>query len=101
MKCQSAADAKHYNHGRLKTDLPNEGTRVREVYDLFQNNKGSILNTTLNELGCDYTTISQLVDFYGLDIRRLGHRKWCLVGEWFGKTYIDYLAESIKPKRKQ
>lgn len=41
-------------------------------------------------------TLYYLRDFYGLDIRNFGRRRWCLVGEWFGKEYKDYIAEKIK-----
>lgn len=101
MKCKSAADIKDWHSRPNKINLPREGTNLRKAYDLFQNNKGVIINTTLRELGIDRGGSNQLIDFYGLDIRKFGYRRWCLVGEWFGKVYVDYLAEKIKPKVKK
>lgn len=81
---------------------PRPGTRLRELYDLLQSHKGkpvpvfgfgsrSVLQPALN----------QLRDFYGLDIRltkgvrKHGNRipEFTLVGEWFGKVYIDYMVK--------
>lgn len=101
MKCASAADVKGHNCNRFKTSLPKAGTKLREVYDLFQANKGIILDGTLKELGVEHGGVLPLIDYYGLDISHLGHRKWCLVGEWFGSTYIDYLADKVKSKVKK
>lgn len=53
--------------------------------------------------------IEMLKNFYGLDIRCFGRAagykgrgsapgRWCLVGEWFGREYKDYLAERIAKK---
>jgi hypothetical protein len=70
------------------SDKPREGSRVREVYDLFYDNKGKVVDfcTTDHRNMC----LNTLIDTYGLDIRRIKKNKWCLVGEWFGKVYVDY-----------
>jgi hypothetical protein len=85
----SAATLKGNNKGRLLKDKPREGTRTRRIYDMFYDNKGKVIDfcTTKNP---DAVIIPQLTDVYGLDIRRIRKNKWCLVGEWFGKVYVDY-----------
>lgn len=70
---------------------PREGTKLREVYDLFQANKGRVISFTRPAA---YITES-LTDYYGLDLRCVGYRKWVLAGEWFGKIYVDYVSERI------
>lgn len=50
----------------------------------------------------DSRRLCSLRDFYGLDIRQVRRGDirvkrisvWCLVGEWFGKIYIDYTADT-------
>lgn len=77
--------------------VPGEGTRLREVYDLFCANKG----TVILEKGQSFNNnVNQLRDFYEMDIRCLrkehiadgGFSRWVLVGEWFGDRYVDYVA---------
>lgn len=69
--------------------LPREGTKLREVYDLFQANKGVAISFKRDH------AVYFLVDFYGLDIRCVRQGQWVLAGEWFGKVYQDYIAERI------
>jgi hypothetical protein len=41
--------------------------------------------------------IDDLKDYWGLDIRSVPNCHYkCLVGEWFGDKYVDYVAEKIK-----
>lgn len=72
--------------------VPREGTKLREVYDLFQANKGRVVHFTRPRSS---DVIAHLIDFYGLDILCLKRGHWVLAGEWFGKIYVDYLAERI------
>lgn len=64
---------------------------------MFQSSKGAPV-----EFGCTSRRvnrgISDLTDYYGLDIRRVGYRRCMLCGEWFGKVYIDYVAERMEKK---
>ncbi len=69
---------------------PREGTKVRAAFDLFCANKGKVVDWCTTKNSC--VIITQLQDTYGLDIRRIKKSKYCLVGEWFGNTYIDYVA---------
>lgn len=73
------------------SSAPREGTKIREVYDLFQANKGRVINFTQPS----GNITDNLTDYYGLDLRCVGYGKWILAGEWFGKIYVDYIAERI------
>src|SRR6266404_2959165 len=77
-----------------KRDLPREGSKIRELYDLFMANKGKIIAISLNLNGDTSSNRRKeyLQDSYGLDIRKVCNGKWILAGEWDGKVYIDYMA---------
>lgn len=92
MRCESVASIKGNSH--FQNPKPREGTRLREVYDLFYLNKG--LPVEFFHSGKDNSSLIKLIDFYGLDIRCISRGKWVLAGEWFGKVYVDYIAEHIK-----
>jgi hypothetical protein len=90
MHTTSVAAMKRQTASRPRRDRPHPNTKIGQVYDYFQANKGKVVPYIQgNTRG---TTMSQLIDVYGLDIRRMGHKQYALVGEWFGKVYIDYLA---------
>lgn len=80
---------------------PREGTRLRECYDLLQANKGIPVEWRRGLV--DSTAVIYLSDYYGLDIRllqkgdsRTGRKPlYVLAGEWFGKVYVDYIAEQV------
>lgn len=81
---------------------PKAGTKIRKLYDMFMQRKGEIVEGKLMDFA-DVKNSSQvsfvirnLNDIYGLDIRRISSKKYCLVGEWFGKDYIDYVAARHK-----
>lgn len=80
--------------GRTAQPRPQPGTALGDAFDLFQANKA--LPILFSHRG---RNITDLVDYYGLDIRRVGKKQYCLVGEWFGKIYIDYLAEKFSKER--
>ena len=110
MRQESAASMKGTRaHYQL---APREGTKLRALYDGFMEHKG--LPFQRNLCPKDHRRIADLKDFYGLDIRMLksgsGNRwegssvpgTWVLAGEWFGKTYVDYIADRIaKHERKE
>ena len=94
--------------------IPREGTHLRALYEQFKANPAQPIYVGINDRR---SAIGQLVDFYGLDIRlfhekrapiRVGcsRMRYWLVGEWFGATYIDYVAdrrrkeERMKPPQK-
>ena len=75
---------------------PREGTKIRTLYDLFYANKGKAVSYNYEK---GKSVLPQLIDIYGLDIRYVGRgrsKQYMLVGEWFGITYVDYLAEELK-----
>jgi hypothetical protein len=72
---------------------PREGTRLRAVYELFQASKGQPI-VFVRRAGCT-RLIDDLIDYYGLDIRCLGRGRWILAGEWFGRVYVDYVAQRL------
>jgi hypothetical protein len=72
--------------------LPREGTKLREIYDLFQANKGLPIAFKSDPHG---TRVANLINFYGLDLRCIRQGKWVLAGEWFGKVYVDYIAQRV------
>ncbi len=99
-RCLPAASIKRGNRrGYTLRQIPLEGTRLRATYDLLMANKGAAINVSLsraygpNDGG---TAISQLRDFYGLDIRKIKNGQWLLAGEWFGRVYVDYVAERLE-----
>lgn len=102
MRCVTASQIKAKSgRGAPCSPEPRAGTRTREVYDLFKNNAGRPVEFCYSKF--DPSIIVRLTDFYGLDIRRLQNgyartgRKsiYVLAGEWFGRVYVDYIAEHI------
>jgi hypothetical protein len=102
MRCMSAAQVKRKNAALNPRQTPREGTQLRKVYDLFYTNKGNPVEFQFHTFK-DSCIIEKLVSFYGLDIRRIKNgnsrvgrsSQWVLAGEWFGKVYIDYIAERL------
>lgn len=100
MRCATVAQCKR-SHSAMLQNVPREGSRLRAIYDLFQSRKGLPVEFYQRRYGAE---IRQLTDFYGFDIRRLqsGNSQtgraslYVLAGEWFGKVYIDYIAERIQ-----
>ncbi len=91
MRQSSAHSIKSYRSGRKPqiSAEPKDGTKTRHLYDIFKANKGRIVRIEL------LYRIEYLRTIYGLDIRTCGKhnsRHYCLVGEWFGRVYIDYIA---------
>lgn len=91
----TAAELKRNKQSHAQ-NIPREGTKIRKVYDLFMGSKGKVIDFKVKQCGkCPRQgsrVISYLIDCYGLDIRRISNGKWCLVGEWFGKVYVDYVV---------
>lgn len=75
----------------MNQQMPRDGTKLRQVYDLFQRNKGNTIEFAVTRQTIA-RQISDLRDYYGLDIIRIGKCQWVLAGEWFGRVYIDYIA---------
>lgn len=102
MRCPTASQIKGVRCAPVQP-LPREGTRTRQVYDLLQANKGRPVDVGMRGPKLS-STIRNLEDFYGLDIRwlqngssRTGRQTlYMLAGEWFGRVYIDYVAEAAQ-----
>jgi hypothetical protein len=106
-RCLSASQIKKARGSKVELrPMPREGTKLRRAYDLFQANKGIPVEFPRTMLGV--AQINNLQDFYGLDIR-IAQRAYekdgygnnrpplsMLAGEWFGRVYIDYVAERIE-----
>jgi hypothetical protein len=85
----------------LMRERPAHGTLIGDLYERFMAAKGKPI-----ELSTEYISprMAALTDYYGLDIRlvqRANKRKgfkstYVLAGEWFGKVYIDYIAERLQ-----
>lgn len=102
MKALSVSQIKGMKVCRNSSELPRAGGRTREAYDLFMANKGvPIVWDRKPKYG---RVLPDLVDYFGLDIRCIqkGNSRTCrpskyvLAGEWFGKVYVDYIAEHLE-----
>lgn len=82
--------------GTNKRKEPREGTRLRELWDLFQASPGQPIEVRFpNRTGKGYTNrqLDDLRDYYGLDIVAAGLGLWVLKGFWEGTDYTSYLQE--------
>lgn len=77
---------------KIVASMPREGTKLRELYDLFQSNKGQVI--AINRTKQTGRRFEDLIDFYGLDIQHVRLGQWILAGEWFGENYVSYLRSS-------
>ena len=94
MRTMSASSAKHPKWKSYQHREPSPNTKLRKIYDKFMANKGIPVEFELDTSSRNYMT-NQLPDFYGLDIRRIDRNCYVLAGEWFGTTYVDYIAERL------
>ncbi len=76
--------------------LPREGTRLREIYNRFLANRGDGVQLTYHEAS---VCVRDLTDYYGCDIRWVGHHLYAMVGETVDGVYVDYVAQMIKENR--
>ena len=103
MRVESAAMAKKKQIWQ-GSRRPDPNSRVGQLYDFLRAHRGQFVSipTQFRYGGRLGQSISQLQNFYGLDIRncRIEGNKYnflySCVGEWFGKDYVDYLAERIE-----
>jgi len=90
-----AASADSIKRNKQLKNYPKEGSNLSRIYNLFNDHKGELVEFTVYKTH-DREAVNQLIDYYGLDIRNVSRKKWVLAGEWFGKIYIDYIADKIK-----
>lgn len=109
MRCETAARVKAWKRRHESVPLqvaPRVGTRLRKTYDALMACKGAPIEIQYRYLGPD---ISMLVNFYGLDVRlvKQGSKRtdrlstYVLAGEWFGRVYVDYIAEHLASLEQQ
>jgi hypothetical protein len=98
MRCASVSQIK--GKARNKTgERPRQGSKLGQFYDQLMANRGLPVSVTRSKVAAQQ--IIQLRDFYGLDIRSVSKRgrggwaAYVLAGEWFGRVYIDYIAERL------
>jgi hypothetical protein len=89
-----------YLRGR-HLDAPREGTKIRQVYDLFFPPLTIVPLRMIRELlgkqsNSARGALEYLCNFYGLDLRERGHGLWWLVGEYSEGEYRDYFAEQAE-----
>lgn len=108
MRSLSATQIKRNIKGKKTNSLrrePAEGTVTRELFDKLTASIGKPINILENtmterERHSICSALARLRLFYGLDIRLIrissskGSGLHCLVGEWFGKIYVDYTADT-------
>jgi hypothetical protein len=103
MRCQSVGNVMNKKGSKGRTqNIPREGSKIREIYDLFQASKGVTIEWSYKAGG--KRLMQDLKDYYGLDIRRIqsGSSKtgrkslYVLAGEWFGSEYVDYIARELE-----
>jgi hypothetical protein len=93
MRLFSANQIKGKKHCALHS-RPARGTKLGELYDQFQANKGAPIQ--VDNDGRRGVRLQSLTDFYGLDIRHVSKKHYVLAGEWFGRVYIDYIEERLE-----
>lgn len=108
MRLLSVTQIKRRKNGQKLQELqlePREGTRTREIYDALLAAPGRPVDLSLSKMTNgrhDHGPLVSLKLFYGLDIRLVRHGRksagrnalHALVGEWFGKIYVDYTCET-------
>lgn len=92
MRIESPSQAKRPRTKPLQK-VPREGTKLRELYDVLEANKGIAVKLGGSIQGG--RRMADLTDYYGLDVRCAGRGTWILAGEWFGTEYVDYIARRL------
>lgn len=92
MKDYSAAQIKK----GFKTPLnqyPKLGSKVRELFDIFQEYKGHIVyfgEMSDKKNRWMYSRVRYLETFYGMDFTHAGPFKWQYIGEYISGKYVSY-----------
>ena len=103
---QIKASVKRRGKCRPLEPYPREGTKIRELFDLFVEFRGQIIDFGHEGRKYDHqlaTRIKYLQDMYGMNITHLHLGKWCYRGEYIGGKYVAYdndkpLNIKMKPK---
>lgn len=70
---------------------PAPDTELGRIFTYLNANRGQTVRFKVTG-GAEGRRVTDLIDYYGLDIRRVKRGHWCLFGEWFGDDYVDYVA---------
>lgn len=97
MRVDNAEAIKSGRRNGRTHDYPKAGSELRRVADMFLANRDAVIAYVPKTK----RIVDDLIDYYGLDIRRVGRGKYRLVGEWFGKVYIDYTKEAEECARSE
>jgi len=88
---QGSAYSTNGNQRDVVGKLPKEGSKLREVYDLFMTNKGKSIEYRCSKMRGS-NQLTSLENFYGLDIKRTGEHQRMLVGQYMNNgEYISYV----------
>jgi hypothetical protein len=69
--------------------IPQLGTKLREVYDLFMSSRGKPVKFSTTRQTND-RALETLRTYYGLEIENLEPGFWVLRGEWVNADYVDF-----------
>ena len=99
MKDYSAAQIKRGYKAHIE-QLPREGSKVRELFDLLHLYKGHIIDfgpdavKQKNRFNNFHTRVLYLRNMYGMEIRYVGMGKFIFEGEYIGATYVSYTIDT-------
>lgn len=99
MRTSPASHFRQRKNGPACNSVPKTGTKLRALYDLFISSKGQVIDFAAST--GNGRPLADLIEYYGLDIRRVSPCKWVLAGEWFEEIYRDYIAEHLTSLEKQ
>lgn len=87
---------------RTMNVVPKEGTLLRQCWDLLKANPGVEVKWNHGQMR-GWNEIQQLVDYYGLDVRKSRPNRgagnggwWILIGEYMNRgEYVGYVESSL------
>ena len=102
----SVTEIKQNSRHPNSRNVPREGTALRSFYDKLFSSPGCWQRFN-NHSKFGPRPIVDLKNYYGLDIRRrripdgygTGEFELMLAGEWFGRVYLDYVADPASAVR--
>jgi hypothetical protein len=92
-RVDSVSSIKAGKRTRIRNDVPEEGTKVRELHDYFLRYRGIPVPFVCSRSFRNF--LPRLQDDYGFDLRCIKRGIWVLAGEWKGSIYIDYIAQIV------
>lgn len=99
-RTKSAAMIKGLRRQPPPDKKPKEGTKLREAFDWFRENKGIAVEWNTDKRQ-GWNELSQLREYYGFDLRLVRKGKnpnerglWLLAGEYIGREYVSYVEKT-------